>query len=137
MKNKQISPNGESTRLNDKLDAFMAVEVMEWHKGKGTKDIYSGFTFIWWRDRYDEAQVPIHEWHSTTDPAQALMCAEKYMHTKKGYERFIVSYQKNINGWVYEVTIEHVYYENIVVVTDKSQPLAICQAIFKAMEGDK
>jgi len=81
--------------MTKKLNEKMA-EVMGWHKGKGTKSVFSGLTVIWWRDSNDEAQCKLFDWNPTEDLNQAVRCvfksgASKVSITEVDVDRYMAS----------------------------------------------
>ena len=117
---------------NKQLDELMAVEVMGWHKA----NIPNAKNVIAWYLDADDSPTGYYEtelydcdypvWSPTTDPRQALKCAEKWAEINDA--DFMICYKKETKEYGF---VTHEGYSK-----NTSLCLSVCQAIQEAI-GDK
>ena len=112
----------------NKLDEFMATKVMEWHTGFGD---FTDNDSLWWVDADEDIIILKTNWQPTTDPGQAMWCMNKF--SKTGVEAWAIIGNKYRKPERFEIVINDFDMANTEEFDDI--PLAICQAIYKAVKG--
>ena len=111
------------TQTNEELDRFLAEEVMGWMKSE--PPMVGEYQY----PTSDGVRV-VYSWHPTTDIAQAMECAEKFITGKNNMYFMLTTDDEG------DVKVEFENGDEVVGWSDnKSIPLAISLALYEAVKG--